>query len=366
MVAVDQTNETSKLNRSVLLLCWAMLSVYDRTAGSLKGNFVRRRNWVIGLTLASTVASVIVGIIGKTAWAVALAIISISLPIVGSYMMNDILRFTGTTSWVKYRYIAEMMRMHIYLYRMGAGPYAKGPASLMDDELIKNIGAIRQEVKWDEVIPPSVREPDVEASIIAAIKEANSSTPDDDGLSEITVENYIKWRVDRQRTWYNRKVDEDFTRLKLYVRAAQVFLLVGALLSAMAGFIDIQVVALVAITNTISTALTSWSNVSMYGKTYGLFQIASQQLADQKNVWNASVNNPGFSGNACAEIANFAQKIENILLWERKEWYDLVLQAQASSDKLILGDLTRLTQRAQEAQKQPALQLSPQIEPEVK
>lgn len=50
-------------------------------------------------------------------------------------------------------------------------------------------------------------------------------------------------------------------------------------------------------------------------------------------------------------IDEFVQRVENTLKWEREEWYGLALQAQTTSDKAILSDLSRLSQRADEEQK---------------
>src|SRR5215813_190255 len=111
------TPPPTRLNEKVLLQSWARLSVYDHTASSLKNKFIQQRNRVIGLTLTATIASVLTGIMGQTTLAVVLALMSIALPIVAALLMNDLIRFTGRTAWIKYRYIAEMMRMHIYLYR---------------------------------------------------------------------------------------------------------------------------------------------------------------------------------------------------------------------------------------------------------
>jgi hypothetical protein len=223
----------------------------------------------------------------------------------------------------------------------------------MDNLLARNLPLIRDEIKWDEVIPPSVREPEGEEAIRKAINLANSGS-DDDGLSEISIENYIKWRVEQPRAWYTKKINDDFTALKSSVRWAQSFLLMGALISALVGVINIQFVALVAVTNAISAALTSWSTVSMVGRTYSIFQIASNQLGDELNQWNAiqddAENQVGDV--LTAEQAKFALRIENIHLWERQEWYEMALQAQSTGDRMMLGDLTRLTQRAEKAREQ--------------
>ncbi len=92
----------------------------------------------------------------------------------------------------------------------------------------------------------------------------------------------------------------------------------------------------------------------MFGKTYSLFQIAEQQLSDQKLKWRALQNNARMKNPKIQKVAagNLAQRIEAVLCWERNEWYELALQAQSNADKMILGDLKRLAERAQEAQKQ--------------
>jgi len=327
------------------------MAVYDQTAGHLKRSFIQRRRWVILLTLISTIASIAVAIMGQQQIAVLLAIVSILLPIIASYLMNDIVKFTGTTSWIKYRYIAEMMRMHIYLYRMRADVYAEGrPEEEMDDLLVENLNKIRESVKWDEVIPASISEPHDKTEIEGYIKQANSYTPDDDGLKELSVQEYIDWRLENQRKWYENNIQNDFNSMKFYVRLAQLSLLLGAAFSTLGGVGNIEFVAIVAITNAVSVGLTSWSNVGMFGKTYSLFQITEQQLSDQRLKWlaledNAAMKDPAYRQ---TQIRQLAKQVEAVLLWERQEWYEMALQAQTVTDKMILGDLTRLTQRAEE------------------
>lgn len=64
-------------------------------------NYIRGRHQVIYLTLISTVAAVGTVVIGLHELALLFAVISIALPIIASYLMNDLIRFTGTTAWIK-------------------------------------------------------------------------------------------------------------------------------------------------------------------------------------------------------------------------------------------------------------------------
>ena len=352
MTSPIEVNGSSDLNRGVLQHAWAQLSVFDQTASDLKQQFLRRRYLVVGLTLTATIASVVIGLVGETPLAVFLGIVAITLPIIGSYIMADVIRFTGTTDWIRNRYTTEMMRMHIYLYRMQAGIYATGPTYAMDDLLVEKLSEVIKEHTTDKRIPASATAPKDEPSTIKVIKTANSLTPDDDGFSKIAIEDYVKWRIDGQRNWYDSKIRDDFRRLKIFFRAAQIFLLFGALLGVLAGIFDIQFVALIAITNSTAAALTLWSDLDMVGKAYGLFMIASDQLSVQKGNWIAFQNNPEFQEpeKHAAKALELVQHVENILLWERQEWRELAIQSQATSDEMILGDLERLTTRAQEAQ----------------
>lgn len=346
MAAVENDHE-STLNQKVLYSSWAQLSVYDRTATSLKQTYLRRRYIVIVVTLIATIASVLTGILSQSLLTSALALVAITFPLTGLYLMADVIKFTGTTDWIKYRYTAEMMRMHVYLYRMQAGIYANCPPGKADNLLVEQLNAIRDEVKPDAGIPPLVSEPEGDEEIDKVIKQANRYSEGDNGLSQIEIEDYVKWRIDGQRHWYNNAIETDFARWKSLFRATQVVLLVGSLMSAVAGFLEIQLVALVAITNAIATALTLWSDVGMTGRFYALFRIASNQLGNQKATWLAlqddeELKDPETRAN---EIANVAARVEEVLRREREEWYELALQAQSSSDEMILEELKKLTER---------------------
>ncbi|MCK6578305.1 MAG: DUF4231 domain-containing protein [Anaerolineae bacterium] len=353
MSATPSEEKPTTLNRNVLLQAWALLSVYDQTATRLKRRFVNQRYWVILLTFVATVASVAAGVVsglGLMWLTVALALLSVALPIIGSYLMNDIIKFTGGTTWIKYRYIAETMRMHIYLYRMKAPPYDAEPVRKRDDLLSANLRKVREEIDLNEVIPFDIRQPKETAEIEKAIATANKFTPDDNGLDEIALGQYLKWRVLDQRQWYEGRVQDDFKRLKNSYRQAQGALLGGALISALAGLIDVQALWLVAITNAFSVAMTTSANVSMFGATYSLFQAAALRLSDELIAWLAQEDNPELDepmARAAAEAA-FSARIEDVLLWERKSWYELAIQVQTTSDQTILSSLARLNKGREE------------------
>jgi hypothetical protein len=341
----------------VLLDAWAELSVYDRTATHLKERFVNRRIQVITLSLVATIASVATALVTPPELAYVAAAVAIGLPLVAAFLMNDIVQFTGTSSWIKYRYIAEMMRMHIYLYRMGADYYFGLKLEDEDDALSKNIAGVKTTINMNGVVPPTVTKPKSDAETKEAAKQANRYTKDESAWQKISdPESYLEWRLRSSRAWYESKIQTDFHNLKRYTRASQIALLVGALGSVLGSVIasvlqlsvNIQIVTLVAITNALSAYLITRSNISMTGKTYSLFQITANHLTDLERNWKALQNNIRMKDPKKRHevVANFVNEVEKILLWEREEWYELALQNQEAVDKIIIGDLDRLNQRA--------------------
>jgi hypothetical protein len=109
--------------------------------------------------------------------------------------------------------------------------------------------------------------------------------------------------------------------------------------------------ALVAITTALSVAITSYSNVNMYGKTYGLFQIATQKLGNYNREWQAQQDDPGSASKAENEAAQrkFVVKVEEILKEERDAWYELAINIQTISDGTIIATAPKSEQNQQES-----------------
>lgn len=351
------------LNQDALYDAWATMSVYDRTATHLKRNYIQRRQRVVGLALAATVFAVMAGAPGLPTILTLFAFLAFTLPIVGTYYLNDSVRFIGTTEWIKTRYTAEVMRMHIYLYRMRAGIYGpdavhqdgqRRPADEMDDLFLEKINEAAVTINPEQGMPEPFNKPRSTEEIDEVIKRANYYTRDengkhDTGIDEIPFDTYRRWRLESQQAWYEHAGQRDFARLKFFVRASQFFLLFGSLVSASAGLLNPQLVVVVAVTNAISAALILWSDVGLVGKTYTIFRIAKQKLNQERGRWVTRQNNADFMANKVKEQRVLVERVEAILEWERKEWYDMALQAQSLTDEQIQSSLTRLIERADDA-----------------
>ena len=123
-------------------------------------------------------------------------------------------------------------------------------------------------------------------------------------------------------------------------RASRAVLGIGAVVAALglAGSPEFSVV--IAITTALAAAITSDSNVNMFGKTYSIFQTATRELGNLNRVWLAKQNNPDMMNpDKRLEVErDFVELVEQIANTERESWYQLVVNIQTISDGTIVAD----------------------------
>ena len=97
---------------------------------------------------------------------------------------------------------------------------------------------------------------------------------------------------------------------------------------------------MIAITTALAAAITSDSNVNMFGKTYSIFQTATRELGNLNRVWLAKQNNPDMTNpDKRLEVErDFVELVEQIANTERESWYQLVVNIQTISDGTIVAD----------------------------
>ena len=151
---------------------------------------------------------------------------------------------------------------------------------------------------------------------------------------------YKSIRMDGQKDWYDRKIVDDYGLHRRTARASRAVLGIGAVVAALglAGSPEFSVV--IAITTALAAAITSDSNVNMFGKTYSIFQTATRELGNLNRVWLAKQNNPDMTNpDKRLEVErDFVELVEQIANTERESWYQLVVNIQTISDGTIVAD----------------------------
>jgi hypothetical protein len=328
---------------SVLLSAWATMVAYDQSAVKLKQQFISTRRMVIFFTVLTTIFAALSGFVaalgGPPAAVAACAIGSIVLAGITSFLKDDVNEFSKTTTWINLRVIAERIRSQLYLYRMEAGSYRGLVADAADNALTKEIAAIEEEVARNT--PDLMRledytDPKKQHEMLV---KAGQIKPDEVVVRKLTFADYVKIRVDDQKEWYDRKINRDYDNFKMSSRLSRGLLTSGAILGAIGAAARPEYSTLIALTTAVSVAITSYSNVNMYGKTYGLFQTATRKLAALNRDWLARQNDPDMHEPAKRTEAehDLVESNENILAEERESWYALTINIQTISDGTIIA-----------------------------
>ena len=299
----------------------------------------------------------------------ALGIIILSLPIIGLNVLNYTELYAGPTTWIQYRVAAEKIRSNIYLYRTQTDAKCEKESnsqatttdsqttttyhytnvnerdinlasvlSQVSDEIPQKVPYTRTNGQTDN-IDDEINEEEAKELIKPALEYSGEG---DDGLADLTSEagltTYIKTRVHKQIDWYRDRVEKDYLRSKRYAQYAMIITTIGSILGIALSVIDPRLVGLVAITNSISVALTSWTNVTMIGKTYNIYNATWQRLDNTLTEWRAIENKLTDKEKGRRE---FVAEIECILTSELREWAKTAMEIQVSNDRSMRNNLAK-------------------------
>lgn len=301
----------------------------------------------------------------------ALGIIILSLPIIGLNVLNYTELYAGPTTWIQYRVAAEKIRSNIYLYRTKTEKaciedsttqnppesttpkpiqsYSYTKESERDIKLASILSQVTDEIPQKvpytrnngqpENVDDEIGEEDAKKLIKPALEY---SAEGDDGLGDLVDDEkfkiYIKTRVHKQIDWYRDRVEKDYLRSKRYTQYAMIITTLGSVLGIALSVIDPRLVGLVAIANAISVALTSWTNVTMIGKTYNIYNTTWQRLDNTLTEWRAVENRltDKIEGRRI-----FIAEVECILMTELSEWSKTAMEIQVSNDRSMRNNLAK-------------------------
>jgi hypothetical protein len=268
------------------------------------------------------------------------AILGIILATGLTFLRDDVNEFSKTTTWINLRYIAEAMRTELYLYRMRAGRYRDKPDEEADDILGDMIEKIQDDVTKNDSGLIGVTDTTSVEGQRKLLVDKGEIKPGEIVQKTLDFATYKSIRMDGQKEWYDRKIVDDYALHRRNSRFARAVLGIGAVVAAIGLAGSPQFSVVIAITTALSAAITSDSNVNMFGKTYGLFQTATQSLGNLNRVWLAKQNNPDMTVPAKrVEVErNFVELVEKIATEEREAWYQLVVNIQTISDGTIVTD----------------------------
>ncbi len=335
-----------------LVRAWEMLFEYDEQAVEAQDNFRLSRKRLVIVTFMSTTIAVLASWVADIQWLyLILGTLSFVLPVLASVTANIAQKFERISAWLKHRLVAERIRSEIYLYRMEAGAYATVEKEERDNLLNTRINEAGEFIRTDDFHAASENG---KISREERIDKMYETLGEDDGHKKLNIENYISIRVRGQKEWYDKRVSKNYQSMRRRTTIAIYVQALGAILGALVLFLNLdgRFMTITTITNALSFAITSWTNVELIGQIYGIFSYASRQLSPYLLEWDIS---KGDSKLKAAETKKqkaleIVDKVEGILTFEREEWYSIALQTLSSNDDSLFQEVERLQKQRQSKQ----------------
>ena len=230
---------------SVLRQAWRRFAAIDAAAIRQQSDFTRVQTWVLVLGVVAVLLAVFQSMLTlpppelqsfagmhlpESVRAVLRQLMGgllIIVPIGTSVLIAASHRLTPGKRFVLLRSAAEAIKREIYRYRLSAEGYAE--AGLREKNLAEAVEGITRRLARTEANTIAL------PAYAGAIPPQNTATPDDDGLSFLSTDQYVRFRLDDQLQFYRRKtvgLEKEFSRLQIWVLVAGA---AGTLLAALGG-----------------------------------------------------------------------------------------------------------------------------------
>ena len=216
----------------ILEVAWRKFAQYDDASVKRTANFTRLRKWIASLGVLATLLAILTTVYQNNkdlpeAGALALKYLLVATPLIASLLAAYTNEFFSTGDWLVARAGAEEILKEIYIYRtiLGSSPKRR-------EWLEKRMARIQRSVyrgmngelvmeAFKGAVPPAPR--------------FSPGNPDsDDGFSDLSGDEYFKYRLENELNWHVKKVNvkqRERTRLQLliYLSAAtgSIFAAIG-------------------------------------------------------------------------------------------------------------------------------------------
>lgn len=319
-----------------LLAAWRRFLDYDIASSNQKELHQRIRRWIIVLGLLTSAGAVISIYAGNLPFASdlirqPLRILLIIMPIASVALMNYAAQFSTSTGWVEYRVSAEMIRSQIYLYRMNIPPYRGLDTYEKRAKMLEEVAGIDDWMRKHNLPMPQMQNLD-DVRVLAKVDDKTEGE-NDDGFCPVNMEQYLDWRIDYQINWYTDKIDRDYRTMRQNRLLALGVASVGSVLAGIGSGLE----GLVGITTAMGVALTTYSDVQMYGRTYRLYHEAAFDLKQLLNRWH-TLRPPERETLSDEFVINF----EKVFDTERRRWREDTIRAQISTEQAIYSQVQQV------------------------
>jgi hypothetical protein len=262
----------------VLKAAWRAFATYDGLATGLRRSFGRAQVAILGLGIAATAVALLHEALGTAPlhWA------AVAAPIVVSTLIALAGRRAAGKRWVLVRAAAEAVKAEIYRYRTRTGLYNEGLLPDGDPAARPRVLAERL-----DAIEARLMQTEASSGVLAPYDgplppEMYGAGRDDDGLSALDPERYIRIRIADQLAYYHGRIRR-LDRLRGVLQLAAVAAGGAGAILAAAG-LEIWI----GLTTAISAAALSYLASLQVENTIVAYNQAATKLGGLERGWRAA------------------------------------------------------------------------------
>ena len=306
-------SEDTSDDRAVLDDAWSRYATYDHNANRAQKRFLRLRNWMLLVGVAATTLAIFYDQIVENSsfrpafsdWRFFLWLPMIAMPILGSVLAAGASRLAHAADWLSLRGAAEAVKREIFRYRCQVGefsPKSQAPGS-RNHKLAIAITRITARLMDTTVLHSSLK------PYLGSLPVVGPEG--DDGVSDLSPEQYLQWRLGDQLSYFRSKAHHLERRHRVFQWTIAVLGGVGTLLAALGQEIWVPVSVGVA------TALASYLEVRNVESNLAGFNRAAFEIDNVATWWS------GLSIEAKTEPAAFGSLVsrtETVLGSENATW----------------------------------------------
>lgn len=320
----------------ILNVAWQHYADLDASSGKGTRMHYRIRRWIAILGVLATLFALLSQVFPRDGQfpvlGLGIRILLVATPLIGSALAYVAMRKYSNGSWLIKRAGAEEILKEIYYYRTvlqknkDRRSYIEKRLAEIQRQVYISLGGEYSFEGYNGQIPPNYNSND-----------ANS----DAGFSDLTGEEYFKFRLEEQLTWHNRKINQyekERDRLQWLVVGFGAF---GALLAAFD-----ESTVLVALTASITAAYVGWQELRNLD---AIIKNFSKVVMELKILYNHWLNLEQEERND-AEFYKMVRGCEEVLWAQNTEYIKSMQEALKDADLEEEADLvTRVIKESVES-----------------
>lgn len=263
----------------VLRSAWKRYAELDLQAIKLSRQSLQLRRWIAILGVVATFLAIVTNEFSDDVqfwFAQVMRVSLIAVPIIISVLAAFTNKFYGGTNWLVMRAAAEEIRKEIYLYRTILRNHPERDRWLsrrlttIQRRTYKSLGGELIIEPYEGKLPPY----------------HNADDPHSDpGFTDLTGDEYLRFRVLNQRDWHRRKIIQhkrDRVRIQLIILIMGG---IGAFVAALPP--DWGLASWVALTAAVASAFTGWESLRGLDKTIAIYSRVILELTTIRDEWEA-------------------------------------------------------------------------------